>query len=114
MTASIDEAEQVLIVAADHPALAGHFPGHPIVPGVVLLDEALVAIGTARGIALERCRLASVKFLYPVTPPATLTIRHRATGSIIDFTVIDGARTVASGRVEAAQSPAQASGTDIR
>jgi 3-hydroxyacyl-[acyl-carrier-protein] dehydratase len=34
-------------IAADHPALAGHFPGHPIVPGVVLLDEVLHAIELA-------------------------------------------------------------------
>jgi 3-hydroxyacyl-[acyl-carrier-protein] dehydratase len=36
-----------LQIAADHPALAGHFPGSPIVPGVVLLDEALHAIELA-------------------------------------------------------------------
>jgi 3-hydroxyacyl-[acyl-carrier-protein] dehydratase len=27
-----------LSIAADHPALPGHFPGQPIVPGVVILD----------------------------------------------------------------------------
>ncbi len=31
-------------VPADHPSLPGHFPGRPIVPGVVLLDEALACL----------------------------------------------------------------------
>jgi 3-hydroxyacyl-[acyl-carrier-protein] dehydratase len=33
-----------LCIESDHPALAGHFPGFPVVPGVVLLDETLHAI----------------------------------------------------------------------
>ena len=33
-----------LTISADHPALAGHFSGVPIVPGVLLLDETLRAL----------------------------------------------------------------------
>lgn len=30
-------------IPRDHPALEGHFPGHPIVPAAVILDEVLAA-----------------------------------------------------------------------
>ncbi len=36
-------SETTLRIAPDHPAFAGHFPGAPIVPGVVLLDAAVHA-----------------------------------------------------------------------
>jgi 3-hydroxymyristoyl/3-hydroxydecanoyl-(acyl carrier protein) dehydratase len=51
-----------LSIAGDHPAFAGHFPGRPIVPGVVLLDACLRALG---GTAT---RIASAKFLSMVLP----------------------------------------------
>ncbi|WP_223247369.1 hypothetical protein [Sulfuriferula sp. AH1] len=55
-------------VPADHPAFAGHFPGMPILPGVVLLDIALQAIADANSIALDSCEIGSVKFLSPAAP----------------------------------------------
>ena len=38
------ESERIVTIGADHPSLAGHFPGHPVVPGVVMLGEIMKAI----------------------------------------------------------------------
>ena len=64
-----------LLIAPDHPAFAGHFPGAPIVPGVVLLDEALHAIGTLAGTDLSACQISSVKFFSPVRPGEPLQVQ---------------------------------------
>ena len=53
-------------VPADHPSLAGHFPGHPVVPGVLLLDEALRALAQATGRSIGR--LQQVKFVAALLP----------------------------------------------
>ena len=55
-----------LRIAADHPALAGHFPGFPIVPGVVLLDEALHAIEQALATEALPWHIGNVKFHHVV------------------------------------------------
>ena len=56
---------------AAHPAFAGHFPGAPMVPGALLLAEALAALGLARA-GLE---IAAAKFLHPVGPDAVVEAR---------------------------------------
>jgi len=67
--------ERSLAIAADHPAYAGHFPGNPLLPGVVLLAEAMAALGAARH------TIDAAKFLAPVTPGTPLTLRDEATSS---------------------------------
>lgn len=54
-------------ISIDHPALPGHFPGRPIVPGVVVLDRVLAAIEAQHG-ALGPLRMPQVKFLQPLLP----------------------------------------------
>ena len=89
--------ESALPVAADHPAYAGHFPGQPILPGVVLLAEAMAAISAATGRGPEGWTLANAKFLSPVTPGTALALRHEAVDGNVRFEVRAGDRVVASG-----------------
>lgn len=86
------------IVPVDHPAFAGHFPGTPILPGVVLLDMALHAMVTSSG--LDACEISAVKFLSPVLPGDKLEIRHNsAAGGAIRFDILAGMRKIASGSI---------------
>ena len=92
--------ESALHVAADHPAYAGHFPGQPILPGVVLLAEALQAIARATGRDADRWTLGSAKFLHPVTPGTPLTLTHVvAEDGGVRFEVRTAERVVASGHL---------------
>lgn len=91
-------AEHVWAVPADHPAFAGHFPGRPIVPGVVLLDQALrfaQALCDRHGAGWQ---VGNAKFLSPVGPGETLLFSLDLTprGSVA-FSVTCGERAVASG-----------------
>lgn len=63
-----------LRIPADHPAFAGHFPGAPIVPAVVLLDEALWRVGDALRIAAHECAIQSAKFLSAARPGESLQL----------------------------------------
>jgi 3-hydroxyacyl-[acyl-carrier-protein] dehydratase len=70
-------------IGADHPSLPGHFPGHPIVPGVVLLDAVRVAALQALtpGVLVA---LPMIKFLQPVLPdqPFEIVLQPGADGRV--------------------------------
>ena len=87
-----------LTIAPEHPALSGHFPGTPIVPGVLLLDEALCAVQSSRAYPPAGWRIGSAKFVKPVRPGESLTLEHEAlpNGSI-GFRVLSGGEPVARG-----------------
>lgn len=99
---TVPELRGELHIAADHPAYAGHFPGFPLLPGAVLLDEVLREIARARGIDLTEWFVATAKFLQIVRPGTTLTVQHSASGTAaIRFAILSGTATVASGTLSA-------------
>ena len=65
------------LFALDHPAARGHFPGNPIIPGAVLLDEVLQAVTEGSDLAQTGagCEIRSAKFLRPVRPGDSMLIR---------------------------------------
>jgi 3-hydroxymyristoyl/3-hydroxydecanoyl-(acyl carrier protein) dehydratase len=88
----------VLPIAADHPSFEGHFLGAPVLPGVVLLDEAIRAIELGSG-GEPRCwRIAAVKFLRAVGPGEPLALeQERLASGTIRFTILSGGQAVATG-----------------
>ncbi len=59
-------------VDANHPSLPGHFPGRPILPGVVLL-ETVQAVLAEHGLRVHR--FVHTKFHQTVTPSSALSLR---------------------------------------
>lgn len=85
-------------VPPDHPAFEGHFPGHPILPGVVLLAEAMAAIEAATSTSARNWTVDNAKFLGAVEPGARLAITHAMQPSGgVRFEIREGERLVASG-----------------
>lgn len=55
------------VIDPSHPSLPGHFPGAPVVPGVLVLERVFAAIEAAHG-PLGAIRLPQVKFVQPLLP----------------------------------------------
>jgi len=96
---------------ADLPVFRGHFPGHPIVPGVYQLGCMLEAFRRGSGFREKSCRIKTAKFLAVVEPPCRLQVR--ITAEIRDTAYLLRAEVSHQGTPSAvavieAQMPAQA------
>jgi 3-hydroxyacyl-[acyl-carrier-protein] dehydratase len=90
------------LIRADHPSLPGHFPGAPLVPGVVILDEVVAALGEWQQNS-QLSGLRSVKFLAPLKPEQPFTISLSATSENtgeVSFCCRVEERVIVQGRLE--------------
>ncbi|HEY3783928.1 MAG TPA: hypothetical protein VGL55_01455 [Steroidobacteraceae bacterium] len=93
-------------IAADHPTYAGHFPGAPVLPGVVLLDTLLQELAQSLERPAPRWQISSAKFLSAVRPGESLSLEREslANGSI-RFVIRAAERIVAQGLLAPSEPP---------
>jgi 3-hydroxymyristoyl/3-hydroxydecanoyl-(acyl carrier protein) dehydratase len=90
---------ETLSVRAGHPALPGHFPGRPIVPGVVILDMLIEDLRRQRPDLIVR-GIRKLKFVRPLAPEECFRVdwaesRHGG----MRFSAFVGDERLASGQV---------------
>ena len=88
-----------LRVSPDLVHFAGHFPGLPILPGVVLIDWAVRLAATRNSAVRAIASVDQLKFMAPVPPGAVVSLRltHEPDRSRVRFVARLGARDCASG-----------------
>jgi 3-hydroxyacyl-[acyl-carrier-protein] dehydratase len=84
-------------VPSSHPCLAGHFPGRPVVPAVVLLDCVLSETQRWLGAAPVVTALAQAKFMAPLLPEQTSQLQLTLQGNELRFSITRDADSIARG-----------------
>ena len=69
-----------LCVPTHHPAIAGHFPGNPIVPGVVILSHVTNAVAQQLP-DIKLGKLLSMRFHAPLRPDKAFTVLAAVRGN---------------------------------
>jgi 3-hydroxyacyl-[acyl-carrier-protein] dehydratase len=95
MTDSVSEWTESLRIPATHPSLPGHFPGEPVVAGVILLDR--VAARLEREGLGTMARIPAVKFRSPLLPEENAELHIAVNGKQVRFRVTRGDELLTTG-----------------
>lgn len=76
-----------LVVAPEHAVLAGHFPGAPLVPGVLLLEAAALAFGRAIGEGVQLVAVGEARWFAPVAPGVEVALAATVVAVLAGVTI---------------------------
>ena len=76
------DGDVTLRIADDHPALPGHFPGDPVVPGALLLAEAVTAVQHRLGTRIREVVFAKFPAVLRPAVPCAVRVIERKDGSM--------------------------------
>ena len=94
----MDSEGEHLSVPAEHPALPGHFPGRPIVPGVVILDL-MVEEWRRRHPDAPLRGVRKMKFISMLAPDQAFTVDWgEMRDGKLNFTARSGSKSLATGQ----------------
>jgi 3-hydroxymyristoyl/3-hydroxydecanoyl-(acyl carrier protein) dehydratase len=98
--------QHAFAIESGHPSLPGHFPGAPVVPGVLLLDQVADVLACRGGGPLAR--IGAVKFLAPLRPGEIATLHLEREGTRVRFRIERAGTAILRGDAEVASAPAGA------
>ena len=95
MSTAAVQYESSFAIARDHPSLEGHFPGNPLVPGVLLLERALECAEEKTGHPLAVRAIVQAKFVAPLKPDELARVELRYSPTELRFAVRHAERLIA-------------------